>query len=330
MIEFKPYTSIRLKLLEGCQLGCRFCHHEGNDSARVVKPDDVLTAARQIRDALGLNKVHLTGGEPTLYPYLTLLVPQLAEYGFAISITSHGLFSSAMLENFLRWTKDGIVGSINFSLHTLDPEHYLTINNLPHNSVSRREAQRSLATIIGNISAFSTHGKISVNCVVASEREALESVFEFTRQQGIALRLVPDWTSLKEAHRTIAAFLHDRRAKVEKFIIVYPTSNYAIRYGVGDTAVDVKLIQQVGITSMCKDCSFMAQCVEFFGNLRLEGNPLQVRLCIHRQGMPYVQSLAEFLQSEQCCELRERLQAKPALEGPVPLRDPFGIITNEY
>lgn len=327
-VRYRPYTSLRLKLLEACQLRCRFCHHEGNASVRFIDVETVLHSVLEMRSVLGLKKVHLTGGEPTLYPYLFELVERLASNHFQVAITSHGLFSEEKFERLSYFLERGDVTYINFSLHTLNPEQHLVINNQDVNEFNSKDAGKALQQITGNIERLAKVGMVNINCVVSNEIQSLHQVFEFARKNRIVLRLVPDWTALDAAHSTIREFLQVKRAEFSTFVVVYPTSNYSVRYRVNDMPLDVKLIRSVEFDSMCTGCSFIKNCVEFFGNVRLEGNPLHVRLCIHRQGEPYTMPVQKFLDSAQCRELRQRLlQSPPAIDNlsVSGLYEPFGI-----
>jgi len=328
LVEYRPYTSLRLKLLEGCQLHCRFCHHEGNASARLVEVETAVQSALKMRSALGLNKVHLTGGEPTLYPHLFELIERLASHHFQVAITSHGLFSEEKCQRLCRLLKQGDLTYMNFSLHTLNPRQHLVINGRIQTEANYQDADEALRMITANITQLAQVGTVNINCVVADESESLVEVFNFARQNQIALRLVPDWTALTAAHRTIGTFLKERQAEFSTFVVVYPTSNYSARYLVDGMNLDVKLIRPVGLDSLCTGCAFIQSCVEFFGNVRLEGNPLHVRLCIHRHGQPYTLPLQQFLESAQCRELRHRLLEPPPTISNPPiggLREPFGI-----
>ena len=328
LVQYRPYTSLRLKLLEACQLRCRFCHHEGNASVRFVDVETVLQNVLEMRSVLGLNKVHLTGGEPTLYPYLFKLIERLASLHFQVAITSHGLFSEEKFQHLNHFLEQGKITYINFSLHTLDPEQHLAINGRNVNEVNSKDASKALQQITENIRRLAEVGTVNINCVVSNEIQSLHQVFEFACQNRITLRLVPDWTVLAAAYSTIREFLRVKQAEFSNFVVVYPTSNYSVRYRVNDMPLDVKLIRPVGLDSMCNGCSFIKKCVEFFGNVRLEGNPLHVRLCIHRQGEPYIMPFQKFLDSAQCRELRQRLfQSPPAIDNlsVSGLHEPFGI-----
>jgi cyclic pyranopterin phosphate synthase len=313
--------------LEGCQLHCRFCHHEGNAAAKLVNVDEAVQAALTLRHELGLDKVHLTGGEPTLYPRLFDLIDKLSAHGFRIAITSHGLFSQEVFQHLHCLLKQGNLSYINLSIHTLRPIQYLTINCTTQNDKTYYRAEKDLSIIMDHAVAFSEVGKVNINCVVNKDRDSLEEMFEFACQYKIDLRLVPDWTALRAAHDTISTFLSRHQAGFTKFVVVHPTSNYSAQYVIDGVELSVKLIRAVGIAAMCNGCEMVRHCTEFFGNVRLEGRPLHVRLCIHRQGAPYVQALSQFLDSPQCQELKWRLKSLPSIPNTTSndLQEPFGI-----
>lgn len=311
MIEIKQYTTVRLKLLEGCQLNCRFCHHEGNPFAKSVDMQEVTRLLPKLAGRLGLNKVHLTGGEPTLYRELPRLIEKLSSIGLKIAITTHGLFSEDVFACLHRFLDSGVLDHINFSIHTLDPKRYMELNGIQENQRSYESARKSLETILTHAISLSKTGKVNVNCVPGESIASLSEIFDFTKHNGIPLRLVPDWTILAQADRSIQDFISSRKGTLSKFVVVHPTSNYSAVYSVEGTELAVKLIRPVGLQSMCARCSMKKACIEFLGNLRLEGNPLQARLCIHQDKAPYVQSLDDFLSSPQIDEFKQKLASSP-------------------
>jgi molybdenum cofactor biosynthesis enzyme MoaA len=60
-------------------------------TAITVFPDDAFRAALAgLRDALGFDEIHLTGGEPTLHPMLAAIVAAAREEGYGVGVTSNG------------------------------------------------------------------------------------------------------------------------------------------------------------------------------------------------------------------------------------------------
>jgi hypothetical protein len=69
----------------------------------------------------------------------------------------------------------------------------------------------------------------------------------------------------------------------------------------------VKCIRSFYLKSLCDNCPIKksGKCYEGFYGIRLEDSPLKVRLCIYRNGYPFVQGAKEFLKSKQYKELKK-------------------------
>lgn len=310
MIIVKPYTTIRVKLLEACQLRCNFCHHEGNALARSMRLGEVLEAVARIRAHLPLEKVHLTGGEPTLYPELLALVDALSAHQFRVALTTHGGFGDEMANGLVQRLKDGRVCHVNVSLHTLDAARHAARNGRPTDARARFVAGGELRRVAKNIERLAAAGDLRINCVVDRYEADLDRVVAFAADIGAIIRLVPDWTDPDGADRTIVSFLRRREAQLQRFEVVRGTSNYAVAYDVGGHEVQIKLIRSRGLLSVCSGCNSVDRCTEYFGNLRLEGSPPRVRMCMHHEDTPHVESLDGFLAGDACRELARLLIAE--------------------
>src|SRR6185295_19347935 len=110
--------TLRVKIIDACGLACTFCHNEGTPvttynqrrppgqfvstgrSGRVsiyaetngasflaapVPADDRFAAVlAQLRDALDLRELHLTGGEPTIHPAVAKLTRIGVDQGYTV------------------------------------------------------------------------------------------------------------------------------------------------------------------------------------------------------------------------------------------------------
>lgn len=67
----------------------------------------------------------------------------------------------------------------------------------------------------------------------------------------------------------------------------------------------IKGIRKNILISLCADCKIRDNCKEWFYGIRLETivDKIFVRLCLHRQHYPAIQSLDEFFVSKQYLEL---------------------------
>lgn len=116
----REVSDLRISLTQRCNLQCVFCHMEGQPVAsEELTPAEIEAIVRAAADA-GIERVKLTGGEPTLRGDLVDIVRRLRPHLAEISMTTNGL----RLETLAKPLKEAGLDRINVSLPSLDPEVY--------------------------------------------------------------------------------------------------------------------------------------------------------------------------------------------------------------
>lgn len=114
---------LRISLTDKCNLRCVYCMAED----MVFMPNDDLLTTPELQRLirlfahLGVDKVRLTGGEPSIHPDLLTIVRSVRDAGItAISMTTNGL----KLAELARPLKAAGLERVNVSVDTLDPERF--------------------------------------------------------------------------------------------------------------------------------------------------------------------------------------------------------------
>jgi cyclic pyranopterin phosphate synthase len=114
---------LRISLTDKCNMRCVYCMSED----MVFMPnDDLLSTAEILRlvnifARLGVDKIRLTGGEPTVHPDLIQIVGGIRATGIErISMTTNGL----RLTDLARPLKEAGLERVNVSVDTLDPDRF--------------------------------------------------------------------------------------------------------------------------------------------------------------------------------------------------------------
>lgn len=126
----RQHTYLRISLTERCSLRCVYCMPAGGvdltPNAHLMQPDEMLRIARLFVGA-GVNKIRLTGGEPTVrrdLPEIISALNDLRPLGLEnIAITSNGIALPRMLPTLV---SNGL-NKLNISLDTLDKQRFLDI-----------------------------------------------------------------------------------------------------------------------------------------------------------------------------------------------------------
>jgi cyclic pyranopterin phosphate synthase len=129
----RPLTDLRVSLTDRCNLRCVYCMPE--DGIAFRPPDDLLQDDEvvllvEIAAELGVHKVRLTGGEPTVRPRIADLVRRVAAIP---GITDLAMTTNAvLLEALARPLADAGLDRLNVSLDTLDREKFSRITRGGH------------------------------------------------------------------------------------------------------------------------------------------------------------------------------------------------------
>ncbi|KAH7339023.1 hypothetical protein B0J17DRAFT_717450 [Rhizoctonia solani] len=120
----RKHDYLRISLTERCNLRCRYCMPEEgiplSPSGNILTNEEVVRLAR-IFVQHGVNKIRLTGGEPTLRRGLPELIKELRGLGVQqVGMTSNGI---ALWKRLPELVQSGLT-HLNLSLDTLDPEKF--------------------------------------------------------------------------------------------------------------------------------------------------------------------------------------------------------------
>lgn len=129
----RPLTDLRVSLTDRCNLRCVYCMpEEGIDFRQPADllQDDELLLLVNIAAELGVTKLRLTGGEPTVRPRIVDLVRRI---GAIPGITDLAMTTNAiLLEALAAPLAQAGLTRLNVSLDTLDPQKFSRITRGGH------------------------------------------------------------------------------------------------------------------------------------------------------------------------------------------------------
>jgi molybdenum cofactor biosynthesis enzyme MoaA len=329
--------TLRLKVIDGCGMACTFCHNEGTPvfadnlrrqagdftssgaSGRVsiylatngarFLPATVLPNAEfeqaivDLRKALDLNELHLTGGEPTLHPKLAEVVRMGTEAGLRVGITSNGERGSTVLEDCAKAGLD----RINFSIFGTTAEELAQVQHERFASV--RRAERKIAALQESIDLAERLGvPASANIVVPDYSHA-------SRVRRLIARYTP-WVSVRLLNSlddgvasidAIERVLAELGGVAVAHHVTAGVSGSRTAYALPDgRIVWFKEIRSVRLPRTCSGCRFNndTDCREGFYGVRLyrdAAGGFQVGVCIQR--MDLCMPVEEFVRHDLCREI---------------------------
>ncbi|MDQ7820055.1 MAG: GTP 3',8-cyclase MoaA [Armatimonadota bacterium] len=124
----RELTDLRISLTDRCNLRCVYCMPASGIDFRPADEllqDHELVLLVRIAADLGVSRIRLTGGEPTVRPHLVDLVAQIASIpGIRdVAMTTNGLLLESLAEPLAR----AGLHRVNVSLDTLDPDRFARI-----------------------------------------------------------------------------------------------------------------------------------------------------------------------------------------------------------
>jgi cyclic pyranopterin phosphate synthase len=177
----REVTDLRISLTQRCNLQCVFCHMEGQPVAAEELPAEAIERVVRAGAEIGIDRVKLTGGEPTLRSDLVEIVRRLSPLVDEVSMTTNAL----LLERLAPSLKEAGLARVNVSLPTLDREAYRDLTGVDGVDRVQRGIRAAHAAGLAPV-------KINVVALdgVTSERASVERLVAFAQETGSWVQLI--------------------------------------------------------------------------------------------------------------------------------------------
>ena len=175
----RTVTNIRISLTQRCNLGCIYCHAEGEKDPEQELSAEQIAEILRVAQTFGVRSVKFTGGEPLVRSDLAEIIRSVPP-GMEASLTTNG----TLLADCARELKDAGLKRVNISLDTMDPKRYEEIAGKP-----------MLAEALAGIEAALEVGLIPVkiNMVVLSgiNEDEIDTFIDYVRDKpNLVLQLI--------------------------------------------------------------------------------------------------------------------------------------------
>jgi len=184
---------LRISLTDRCNFRCVYCMEP---DVRFAPASDLLTPAEIVRiariaESLGVRKVRLTGGEPTLRPDLEAIIADLRSHtGVELALITNG--SLLTRERLRAWKRAGL-GRITLSIDSLRPDRFarLTRSATPPDAV--------LAAIEACLAEGLTPLKVNAVLLRGFNDDEAPDLAGIARRFGVEVRFI-EYMPLDSAH----------------------------------------------------------------------------------------------------------------------------------
>ena len=179
----RSFPYLRLSLTEACNYRCSYClpdgyHPDGRPTFLVL--DEVRRLVRAFA-ALGMSKIRLTGGEPSVRKDLLAIIGAVSSVPGVrkVAITTNG---THLPRHVGAWREAGLT-ALNVSLDTLDPERFRTLTG--HDRFAEVTEGVEMALGLG-------FDSVKLNAVLLRGRndDELPAWFDYLRERDVAIRFI--------------------------------------------------------------------------------------------------------------------------------------------
>lgn len=175
---------LRISVTDRCNLRCKYCMPaEGVKlfpHSEILSFDEIVDVIK-VGVKMGINKIRLTGGEPTVRKGIVDLVAMISKIKGLneITMTTNGI----LLDELAQPLADAGLDRVNISLDTMDAEKYHEITRLG-----------DINKVFAGIKAAKKAGlnPVKINCVVmhSSQEEDAKAVRKFGQENDLQVRFI--------------------------------------------------------------------------------------------------------------------------------------------
>jgi len=180
----RTIRELRLSITDRCNFRCTYCMEPDvrfMPASESLSVDELIRAAR-LCVSLGVKKVRITGGEPTLHPRLPAIIQGLAALEINdLAMTTNG--SLATPPALAAWKAAGL-RRITFSIDSLRPETFAAITR------SATSPDQVVQAIAAAQRAGFEHVKVNAVVVRGVNEEAVGPLTLLARDMGFEMRFI--------------------------------------------------------------------------------------------------------------------------------------------
>ena len=124
--EEKKRISLRISVTPRCQLRCLYCQPDRprRTEEKWLGVEEILRFVRAVQTRFAIAKIHLTGGEPLLWPGILFLIEKLTDEGIAgLALTTNGQLLSEKASDL----KNAGLKRVNISLDAIEEKSFRSL-----------------------------------------------------------------------------------------------------------------------------------------------------------------------------------------------------------
>lgn len=249
----RAFTDLRVSLTQRCNLRCVFCHMEGQPVSREELTSEEIETVVRAAVRAGVERVKLTGGEPTLRTDIVEIVRKLSALVPEVSMTTNGL----RLEELAGPLHAAGLTRVNVSLPSLDRTTYRELTGVDG-------LDRTVAGVRAAVAAGM--GPVKLNVVslagASADPHSFERLLAFARDVGAWIQVIEFENVRGRVDPEVYRSLHSELGRLTQdavrsaFLTGYNPLHHRPRYSVSDGGppVTLEVVQPVENPEFCMAC----------------------------------------------------------------------------
>ena len=178
----RRFSYLRLSLTEACNYRCSYCLPDGYDgpSRGFLTRPEIGRVLRAFVD-LGMTKLRLTGGEPSLRRDLIEIIDDAANLDGIrkIAMTTNGV----VLERKVSAWRDAGLTALNVSLDSLDPDRFAAVTGFDHHASLLRGIDQALTLGFDSV-------KLNAVLLRGVNDDELDGWLDYVRVRALSMRFI--------------------------------------------------------------------------------------------------------------------------------------------
>ncbi|MBP2132553.1 cyclic pyranopterin phosphate synthase [Methanomicrobium sp. W14] len=237
----RPVTNIRISLTSKCNLGCRYCHREGEVSPKEEISFEDIAEILKTAAKFNMKSVKFTGGEPTLRKDIIEIVKAVPT-SMESSMTTNGTLLSGMAYDL----KDAGLSRVNVSLDSLKPEKYRKITGKDY-------LQRVIEGIDTSIEAGLTPVKLNVVILRDCNDDEIEDFISFVKNKNDIILQFIEYMDLKSKDNDNEMDSIEKELKKRSKIIYTRRMHHRKKYCIDGAEIEV--VRPMHNNEFCAFCN---------------------------------------------------------------------------
>lgn len=297
-----------LTITRKCNNFCEWCYTKHNLNSKDMLFEDAINLVDKLSE-MGVNKIILIGGEPTLYNKLPDLIKYISNKKIRVALATNGRKLANI--NFAKEIIGSGIDSINISLKAISEEQYMLLTK----SYGLDEALKGYK----NLKKLGFKN-ISLSYVIVKddkdEFNKLVDLLKANKIENISFQFIKPTLTLEKSNNIMKLEQMGKFVSYMYEILKEEKINYSFEISFPLCLIDSEILKELIENKVITTCCHISK-----GSGLVFDTDMKILPCNHFVGYPYsdkiigkrsVEEIKSFLESDVCTQLRDIAGSYPS------------------